>query len=88
MALTLPAVEFGRSTTGTAASTLDARKIYGRGATEVAALDGVTVGFAPATFTAIIAVVMVLGALAGLLAAVLPSRRAARIDVLWAVAAD
>jgi putative ABC transport system ATP-binding protein len=53
MALTMPAVEIGRSTTGTAASTLDARKIYGRGATEVAALDGVTVGFAPATFTAI-----------------------------------
>jgi putative ABC transport system permease protein len=35
-----------------------------------------------------LAVVMVLGAVAGLLAAVLPSRRAARIDVLRAVAAD
>jgi putative ABC transport system ATP-binding protein len=36
-----------------AASTTDARKVYGMGETEVAALDGVTVGFEQSRFTAI-----------------------------------
>jgi putative ABC transport system ATP-binding protein len=39
--------------TGSAASTVDARKIYGAGSTEVRALDGVTVDFPIGTFTAI-----------------------------------
>jgi putative ABC transport system ATP-binding protein len=38
---------------GAAARTVDARKVYGKGATEVRALDGVTVDFASAHFTAI-----------------------------------
>jgi putative ABC transport system ATP-binding protein len=38
---------------GAAARTVDARKVYGQGATEVRALDGVTVDFASAHFTAI-----------------------------------
>ena len=37
----------------TAASTVDAVKIFGKGLTEVRALDGVTVGFEAARFTAI-----------------------------------
>ena len=36
-----------------AASTVDATKIYGEGSTEVRAIDGITVGFAAGTFTAI-----------------------------------
>ena len=36
-----------------AARTIDAVKVYGRGSTEVRALDGVTVDFEVATFTAI-----------------------------------
>ena len=36
-----------------AAHTIDAKKIYGRGQTEVRALDGITVGFAAQGFTAI-----------------------------------
>ncbi len=36
-----------------AARTVDARKIYGRGQTEVRALDGITVGFGAQQFTAI-----------------------------------
>jgi putative ABC transport system ATP-binding protein len=38
---------------GAAARTVDARKVYGQGATEVRALDGVTVDFAAEHFTAI-----------------------------------
>jgi putative ABC transport system ATP-binding protein len=49
--LTTPAR--GATVAGIAASTQDARKIYGTGATEVAALDGVTVGFERGRFTAI-----------------------------------
>src|SRR5215207_7909647 len=37
----------------TAASTVDAVKVYGKGATEVRALDGVTVAFEAGRFTAI-----------------------------------
>ena len=36
-----------------AASTVDAVKVYGKGSTQVRALDGVTVGFERARFTAI-----------------------------------
>ena len=39
--------------TTSAASTIDAVKVYGKGHTEVRALDGVTVGFETARFTAI-----------------------------------
>jgi putative ABC transport system ATP-binding protein len=38
---------------GVAASVVDATKVYGRGATEVRALDGVTLDFASGQFTAI-----------------------------------
>jgi putative ABC transport system ATP-binding protein len=38
---------------GVAASVVDATKVYGRGATEVRALDGVTLDFASGEFTAI-----------------------------------
>jgi putative ABC transport system ATP-binding protein len=41
------------TTTASAASTVDARKIYGSGPTEVRALDGVTVTFPVGSFTAI-----------------------------------
>jgi putative ABC transport system ATP-binding protein len=43
----------GEPTTTAAASTLDAVKIYGKGSTEVHALDGVSVAFEGARFTAI-----------------------------------
>ena len=39
--------------TAAAAATIDARKVYGAGATEVRALDGVTVEFPVGSFTAI-----------------------------------
>ena len=39
--------------TRTAARTVDAYKIYGKGSTEVRALDGVTVGFPTGAFSAI-----------------------------------
>jgi putative ABC transport system ATP-binding protein len=43
----------GRSGVRAAARTVDAHKIYGKGTTEVRALDGVTVEFAAGRFTAI-----------------------------------
>ena len=53
MAMTLPTpVDSGRRME-LAASTEDARKVYGSGETTVAALDGVTVGFERGRFTAI-----------------------------------
>jgi putative ABC transport system ATP-binding protein len=42
-----------RSHSGVAASVVDATKVYGRGATEVRALDGVTLDFAAGQFSAI-----------------------------------
>ena len=42
-----------RAETRTAARTLDATKVYGKGQTEVRALDGVTVAFAAGRFTAV-----------------------------------
>jgi putative ABC transport system ATP-binding protein len=48
---TTTAVARGRS--GTAASMIDGTKVYGRGATEVRALDGVTLDFAGGQFSAI-----------------------------------
>src|SRR5512141_1867403 len=53
-----PVVDTNRSmtetlTTGTAAGAVDAVKIYGSGDSEVRALDGVTVAFDAARFTAI-----------------------------------
>ena len=91
--------------------------MYGKGSTEVRAIDGVTVGFAIqgtliglllgiflgwALITALrdegldlfavpwptLGLVVVLAGLAGMLAAVLPSRRAAKLDILRAVHAE
>jgi putative ABC transport system ATP-binding protein len=42
-----------RSRSGTAASAVDATKVYGKGATQVRALDGVTLDFAAGQFSAI-----------------------------------
>jgi len=42
-----------RSHSGVAASAVDATKVYGKGATEVRALDGVTLDFAAGQFSAI-----------------------------------
>jgi putative ABC transport system ATP-binding protein len=53
MATVLRSIEPGTTREVTAASTVDATKVYGEGSTEVRALDGVTVSFPAGTFTAI-----------------------------------
>lgn len=82
-----------------AAGVVDAVKVYGRGSTEVRALDGVTIDFAAGQWTAIMGpsgsgkstlpllVIGVGAVIGGLLAAFRPARRAARLDVLSAIAA-
>nr|WP_067509798.1 ABC transporter ATP-binding protein [Actinoplanes sp. TFC3] len=50
---TAPAVTLGAEDGGTAVAAVDLVKVYGSGDTAVRALDGVTVGFARAQFTAI-----------------------------------
>ena len=51
--MTTTATESGATTTGAAASVTEGFKIYGHGANQVRALDGVTVSFDPGRFTAI-----------------------------------
>ena len=51
--MTTSTVHATPSTSAVAARAVDARKIYGEGDTEVKALDGITVDFASAQFTAI-----------------------------------
>jgi putative ABC transport system ATP-binding protein len=53
MATVVRSIEPGTTREVTAASTVDATKVYGEGSTEVRALDGVTVSFPAGTFTAI-----------------------------------
>src|SRR6516162_2761553 len=89
----------------TAARTEDAVKIYGKGQTEVRALDGVTVEFAAGRYTAVmgpsgsgkstllhcvagLVIVILLAGLAGVAAAILPSRRAAKLNILRAIVTE
>lgn len=53
LALEPPTVREGQASTASAASAVDATKVYGSGEAEVRALDGVTVGFHTGRFTAI-----------------------------------
>src|SRR6266498_1938493 len=53
MTVHIDATTQARSRPGVAASAVDATKVYGKGATEVRALDGVTLDFAAGQFTAI-----------------------------------
>jgi len=85
------------STSGpVAASARQATKVYGRDDTSVVALDAVSVEFAAGTFTAVMGPSgsgksTLLHCLAGLdrvVAASLPARRAARLDVLDAIASQ
>ena len=88
-----------------AARTEDAVKIYGKGQTEVRALDGVTVEFTTGRYTAVmgpsgsgkstllhcvagLVIVILLAGLAGVAAAILPSRRAAKLNVLRAITTE
>ena len=88
-----------------AARTEDAVKIYGKGQTEVRALDGVTVAFAAGRYTAVmgpsgsgkstllhcvagLVIVILLAGLAGVAAAILPSRRAAKLNILRAIVTE
>ena len=89
----------------TAARTEDAVKVYGKGQTEVRALDGVSVGFASGGFTAVmgpsgsgkstllhcvagLVIVILLAGLAGVAAAILPSRRAAKLNMLRTIVTE
>jgi putative ABC transport system ATP-binding protein len=53
MTVHIDATTQARSRPGVAASVVDATKVYGKGATEVRALDGVTLDFAAGQFSAI-----------------------------------
>ena len=53
MTVHIDATTHARSRPGVAASAVDATKVYGRGPTEVRALDGVTLDFAAGQFSAI-----------------------------------
>ncbi|HZG50246.1 MAG TPA: ATP-binding cassette domain-containing protein, partial [Thermoleophilaceae bacterium] len=70
----------------------EVRRRYGQADTAVDALAGVSVGFERGRFSAIMGPsgsgksTLMLAALAGVLAAIWPARRAARLDVLRALA--
>jgi ABC-type antimicrobial peptide transport system permease subunit len=65
-----------------AAQAIGATKTYGKGDGAVVALDRVDVEFTAGAFTVIVA----LASIAGVLAAVGPARRAAKLDILAAIA--
>jgi len=80
-----------RQSTRVAARAVDAVKVYGRGDAAVRALDGISAEFPAGQFTAIMGPSgsgksTLMHCLAGVVAAVFPARRAARLDVLAAIA--